>query len=154
MAEPSNTAVIRETIGPSVADAVEKIIPHAPEEMKAALVTETAKAAARDPVAVNQMNMEDTLESRVTMFTGTAILTSIGMVANMSLPVEEAWAQIISGRFDWVMYGGSWATLAGAAYAFYGRVKPNLEPMKKWFAVAGVTLLLGGFAAVWWFLGR
>lgn len=94
--------------------------------IEAVNVEEVAQAVAKelmkDPVAINQMNMEPVSQSRVVQGTSVAsVASAIAVLMHFFFPDTE-WEQVAAAV----------VTLIGAGYALWGRLAPNLPPVPWW----------------------
>lgn len=76
----------------------------------------------KDPVAVNAMNMEPVTQSRVVQ--GAAGATLLGTVTAVAI----IWDQIQRRDFNPTILGPAIATVLGASWALYGRLRKRLKP--------------------------
>jgi hypothetical protein len=97
--------------------ALDKAGPPSPKAIEA-----VAKEIAANPVLKNELNVEAPYQSRVAVG---SVVAALGVV----IPP-------VAGLFGWSIEGGavvnfisSVVTLAGAAYALYGRFKGGLKPL-------------------------
>lgn len=104
--------------------AVPKVSLQAAPGVSKAIVTEVAK----DPVVINSINAESPIQSRVAWG---STLAALGVIVPLIVQLAHTmgWASFNITTDQVVSIGGAIVTLAGAAYALYGRFATGLKPL-------------------------
>lgn len=125
--------IARELLDAAIHQGVKEAVqsPDTPLEAKDApvvtqIVTDSVKS---DPQLANALNAESPLQSRVGWGGTATLLIAIGVIMRMTFPLDQTWQHILTGTFEWDIFGSQLAIIGGAAFALYGRFKTGLKPL-------------------------
>lgn len=119
MAVPIIAGAVRAAVGQVLARKLGKDVADA---ITAEATKEIVDRVVTDPVVKNEMNAESPAQSRVVWGSVIAALGVIVPLAARVFGFDISADQIVE-------VGGALLTLAGAAYALYGRLKSGLKPL-------------------------
>lgn len=106
----------------AIRGAVAGAIATTPAATTAVIASDVIRRLEANPVVVNEVNAEPPVQSRIVLGSVTAATVSLGVV--LTQLTTQPFPQ-----YDWGTLMPALATLAGAAYALYGRLASGLRPL-------------------------